>query len=108
MTSALTSSEFEEKVLRSSLPVLIDFWAEWCGPCKAIAPHVEEVARLFAGKLTVFKVDVDAESELAIKLGIMSIPTLVLFKDGREVDRIVGFQAKDAIAEAVKRILDAS
>ncbi len=108
MTSTLTSSEFEEKVLRSSLPVLIDFWAEWCGPCKAIAPYVEEIARSFAGKLTVFKVDVDTESELTVKLGIMSIPTLVLFKDGREVDRLVGFQGKDTIADAVRRILDAS
>ncbi|MEM4407564.1 MAG: thioredoxin [Candidatus Caldarchaeum sp.] len=105
MTYALTSSEFEEKVLRSSLPVLIDFWAEWCGPCKAIAPHVEAVAQMFANQLLVFKVDVDAESELAMKLGIMSIPTLILFKEGREVDRIVGFQSKDAIAEAVRRAL---
>ncbi|MCH8275080.1 MAG: thioredoxin, partial [Armatimonadetes bacterium] len=101
----LTGAEFEEKVERSGVPVLIDFWAEWCGPCKAIAPHVEAVAQDFNGRVSVFKVDIDAEGDLAARFGVMSIPTLLIFKEGKEFDRIVGVQPKEQIAGALEKAL---
>ena len=94
---ALSGSDFEQKVLKSDVPVLIDFWATWCGPCTAIAPHVEAIAEEMEGKAKVFKVDVDTEGDLAAKFGVMSIPALLVFKDGQEVDRMVGAGSKDQI-----------
>lgn len=104
-TAPLAQSEFDDKVANSSVPVLIDFWAEWCGPCKAIAPEVEKIAQEYAGRVNVYKVDVDAEGELAAQFGIMSIPSLLIFKGGRVVDQIVGFTSKDNIAKALDRAL---
>jgi thioredoxin 1 len=104
-TAPLAQSDFDEKVANSSVPVLIDFWAEWCGPCKAIAPEVEKIAREYAGRVSVYKVDVDAEGELAAQFGIMSIPSLLIFKGGRVVDQIVGFTSGDNIAKALDRAL---
>lgn len=101
----LKANEFEEKVLKSTVPVLIDFWAEWCGPCRIIAPIVEEMAKDYTGKLTVYKVDVDAEGALAARFGIMSIPTLLLFKDGKEADRMVGAGSKPNLVQFVERHL---
>lgn len=101
----LTQSEFQEKVASSATPVLVDFWAEWCGPCKAIAPHVDAIATEYAGKLAVFKVNVDEEPEFAGSFGVLSIPTLLLFKGGEVVDTIVGFTSKDQIAKAVDRAI---
>ena len=82
---------FEADVLRSDLPVLVDFWAEWCAPCRAMGPVVEQVANEFAGKVIVGKLDVDANQEIAIRYGVMGIPTLGLFRGGKLVDRLVGF-----------------
>lgn len=96
---ALKASDFQSKVLDSSVPVLVDFWAEWCGPCKAIAPSVEQVAQEFAGKATVFKVNVDEESDLAFQYGILSIPTLLVFNGGQKVGQLIGATSKQKIAE---------
>jgi len=87
---AVTSTTFEQDVLKSDVPVLVDFWAQWCGPCKAIGPSVEQLASEYAGKAKVFKLDVDTEGDLAQQYGIMSIPALLIFKGGKEVDRMLG------------------
>lgn len=105
-TKAVTEREWETEVLQSPVPVLVDFWAIWCGPCRLIAPIVEELANQYAGKLKVLKVDVDREQNLAIRYGIMSIPTLLLFKNGQVVDQIVGALPRGVIEERVKRHLD--
>jgi len=102
---ALTTSDFGTEVLESQIPVLIDFWAEWCGPCKMIGPHVEALAAEYAGKAKVYKVDVDSEGELAMRFGVMSIPTLIMIKGGQEVDRITGAGPKDQIAAMIDRAL---
>lgn len=102
---AMTSAEFEQQVLKSDVPVLVDFWAEWCGPCKAIGPSIEALANEYNGKAKVYKVDVDRENDLAMKYGIMSIPALVLFKGGKEVDRMVGAAPKPQIAALIDRAL---
>lgn len=103
--AALSTSEFEQKVIQSAKPVLIDFWAEWCGPCIALGPTVETVAAEYAGKAEVYKVDVDAEGDLAMQFGVMSIPTLIVFKAGKEVDRMVGMQNKEAITKSLDKAL---
>lgn len=102
---AVTTAEFDAKVLQSDTPVLVDFWAEWCGPCKAIAPHVEALAQEYAGKVKVFKVDVDQDPDLAVRYGVMNIPTLLLFKGGEVVDRMVGAEPKQKIAAMLDRAL---
>jgi len=85
---------FEAAVLKADLPTLVDFWAVWCGPCKMIAPVLEEIAAEHEGKLVVAKLDVDHNNASAIKYGVMSIPTLILFKGGEQVERLVGFMPK--------------
>jgi len=102
---AVSGSEFETKVIGSEVPVLVDFWAEWCGPCKAIGPSVEQLATEYDGRAKVYKVDVDSEGELAMKYGIMSIPALLVFKGGKVVDQMVGAAPKAQIAALLDRAL---
>ncbi|MEK7514016.1 MAG: thioredoxin, partial [Patescibacteria group bacterium] len=90
----LTDKDFEEKVIKSTTPVLVDFYADWCGPCKLAAPVIEELAEEYKGRLTVGKVNVDENSILSGKYGVMSIPTMIVFKDGKEVERASGFGGK--------------
>jgi thioredoxin 1 len=93
----LTGSNFEAEVVKSNIPVVVDFWAEWCGPCRMIAPIVEELAQDLAGKMKVAKVNVDEAQELAAQFSIMSIPTMLVFKKGQVVDTIVGAMSKDQL-----------
>lgn len=102
---AVTGADFPSKVISSDVPVLVDFWATWCGPCLAIGPTVEEIANDYAGRAKVFKVDVDSEQDLAIEHGIQSIPALLLFKDGKVVDRIVGAAPKKRITDMIDKAL---
>jgi thioredoxin 1 len=87
----VTTEDFQEKVLDAEIPAMVDFYADWCRPCWTAAPVIEEIAEEYQGKLIVFKVDVDVDSELAVKYQVMSIPTMLFFKDGQEVERVIGF-----------------
>ena len=102
-TTNITDQEFEEKVLKSNLPVLVDFWAVWCGPCKLAEPVLEELSETYKAKVLIMKVDVDAHQEHSGKLGILSIPTTVLFKGGQEIGRQIGFAGKNAYEELMKK-----
>lgn len=101
----ITESNFEEEVIKSEVPVLIDFWAVWCGPCKMIAPIVEELSTEYAGKVKVAKCDVDSNQSIAIKYGIRSIPTLLIFRGGQVVDQIVGAVPKPTIQSKIDNAL---
>ncbi len=100
-----TDANFEQEVINSDVPVLVDFWAEWCMPCKMLAPTVEELAQDYSGKLKVGKVDTDSNREISLAQGISAIPTLILFKDGQVVKRLVGMQQKAGLAEIIDEIL---
>jgi thioredoxin 1 len=101
----VSDATFDEEVLRSEQPVLVDFWAVWCGPCKAIGPVVDSVAAAYAGKLKVAKVNVDQNSGTPSRYGVRGIPALLFFKDGKVADQIVGFVPQEAIEEKVKKLL---
>ncbi len=101
----VTDANFEQEVLQSSTPVLVDFWAGWCGPCKALSPVVDEVAQQFTGKLKVMKMDVDRNASTPMRYGIRGIPALLFFKDGKVAEQIVGFVPKDTIEKSVTKVL---
>ncbi len=101
----LTGDNFEQEVIQEALPVLVDFWAPWCGPCKMVGPIVETLAAENEGKLVVAKVNVDENKSLAVQYGIRGIPTLVFFKDGAEVKRVVGAQNKSQLQTSINQIL---
>jgi thioredoxin 1 len=98
----LDEKNFEQEVLKSNLPVLVDFWAEWCGPCRAIAPIIEELAGELQGKMKVGKVNVDDAQELAGNFNVMSIPTLLIFKNGKPVEQVVGAMPKPQLLAKIK------
>jgi thioredoxin 1 len=100
---AVTDADFETQVLKADQPVLVDFWATWCGPCKMMAPVLDQLASETEGVLTIAKVDVDSNPAIAGTLGIRSIPTLVLFKEGQPVDQIVGFRPKGQIVKQLSK-----
>jgi thioredoxin 1 len=102
----ITDANFAAEVEQSDTPVLVDFWAPWCGPCKMIAPIVQEIAEEYEGKLKVGKLNTDDNQQVPTKFGIMSIPTLMLFKNGEVVERIVGAQPKEALTGKIKAVLD--
>ena len=104
----VNDSSFEKEVLQSGQPVLVDFWAAWCGPCKALAPIVDELARDFQGQLKVMKMDVDRNSATPTRFGIRGIPALLLFKDGKLAEQIVGYVPKEHIAKTVTKVLGTS
>lgn len=98
----LSSNNFSQEVLQSPIPVLVDFWATWCGPCRALAPKIEAVAKSFAGKVKIGKIDVDQNPELAAKYGVRSIPTLVFFKNGSTAGQLVGNVPQDSIEQLIQ------
>ena len=102
-TLTTTDEKFEQDVLKASGPVLVDFWAEWCGPCKALAPKLEEIATEFQGKMTVMKVNIDENPDSPAKYGVRGIPTMILFNNGQNVDQIVGNHPKENIVEVIQR-----
>lgn len=103
----ITDSNFQQEVAQSKMPVLVDFWAPWCSPCRIIGPIVEELAKEFSGKVKVGKLNVDENQQTAGEFGVMSIPTLLFFKDGQPVDSIVGVQSKETIKQKMEKLLQA-
>jgi thioredoxin 1 len=101
----LTETNFSEEVLRSSVPVLVDFWAEWCGPCKMIAPILDEIAQEYDGRLKIGKVNIDEQQALASQHGIRAIPTLLVFKNGQVADQIVGLRSKRDLKANLDRVV---
>ncbi len=105
MALEITDATFEETVLKSDKPVMVDFWAAWCGPCRMVGPIIEELSNEYEGKAVIGKVDVDANQEFAAKFGVRNIPTVLVFKDGELVGRQVGASPKKVYAEAIDKLL---
>jgi thioredoxin 1 len=101
-TNAVTDSSFDKDVMKSSTPVLVDFWAEWCGPCRALSPKLEEIATEMSTQVKIVKMNVDENPQTPGQYGIRGIPALLLFKDGKQVGELVGNQPKDSITEFLK------
>lgn len=104
-TIDITDNDFEEKVLKNDTPVLVDFWAPWCGPCKMAEPILEELSEEYKDKVHIMKLNVDDNPEHAQKYGVMSIPTTILFKNGEEIERQIGFAGKAGFEDVVKKAL---
>ncbi len=105
MEAVFTTQNFETEVLKSAQPVLVDFYADWCGPCKMMAPVIEELAGMYEGRAKVGKLNVDLNEEIAMKYGVMSIPTLLVIKNGQVVGKMVGVQSKEAVMAALNQAL---
>ncbi len=104
-TLEITAENFETQVLQAKTPVLVDFWASWCGPCRMLAPVIDELAQEFDGKLTVGKINVDEQGALAAQYGIMSIPSVFLFQNGQVIERLVGVRPKAELTELIQKAL---
>ncbi len=104
-TTEITNENFNDTVIKSDKPVLVDFWAEWCTPCRMLSPVVDEIALNYEGKILVGKINIDEQEALAQKFGVMSIPTLILFKDGKAVQKTVGVVGKDKIKNMIDTVL---
>jgi thioredoxin 1 len=102
----VTDETFEEVVLNSKLPVLVDFWAPWCGPCRMVAPIVDELAKAYESRALIAKLNTDENVRVATELGIMGIPTLILFKDGQEVERVIGFAQRNVLESKLNAVLN--
>jgi thioredoxin 1 len=102
----INEKNFEDEVLKSDLPVLVDFWAPWCGPCQMLTPILEDVANDYEGKIRVVKVNIQENENLASQYGIMAIPNLKIFKNGQVIDEIIGLQPKEAIGEKIEAVLN--
>lgn len=102
---AVTDQNFDQEVLQSRIPVLVDFWAEWCGPCHMLEPTIDEIAEEYDGKVKVLKLDVDTNQSSAQKYNILSIPTVILFKGGEPVAQLIGVQSKERFEEEIKKVI---
>ena len=105
MTIEITDASFKSEVTDSPVPVLVDFWAPWCGPCKMIAPVLEEIAQEYEGKAKIVKINIDDNQNTPAQFGVRSIPTLILFKNGQEVEKIIGAQGKDKLTALIDSAL---
>ena len=105
MVTDVTDQSFEETVIKSTLPALVDLWAPWCGPCRMVAPIIDKLAEKYQGKFNFYRLNVDENSKTASKYGVMSIPTLIFFKDGKAVDTVIGAVAERVLQEKIDEIL---
>lgn len=101
----ITDSDFQEKVINNKIPVLVDFWAPWCGPCRMAGPVLEDLSEEYKGKVEMVKINIDENQENAGRLGVMSIPTTILFKEGKEIGRQTGFAGKESFEDLVKKAI---
>jgi thioredoxin 1 len=104
-TVAVTDADFDQSVLNADTPVVVDFWAPWCGPCRAVAPILEELATEYQGRVKIAKINTDEHQRNAMKYNVMALPTLVIFKNGQEVDRIMGYGPKDMYVQRIESVL---
>ena len=104
--AAVTNADWDLQVMQSDVPVLVDFWATWCQPCLRLGPAIDAVAEEFDGHAKVFKVDVDKEQELAVKFGVMQIPNLLFFKQGKQVDQVLGVVPKSVISDKLQKLVE--
>ena len=105
MALQITDSNFEETVLKSDKPVMVDFWAAWCGPCRMVGPIIDELSEEYEGKAIIGKIDIDSNQQYAAQFGVRNIPTVLVFKDGELVDRKVGVSSKNDYAEAINKLI---